>query len=58
MPVSCKVIQDLLPLYLDGVSSKESSALVEMHLAQCAQCSSLSGEDVRKDVRAEPNRRW
>ena len=41
MSVSCKVIQDLLPLYLDGVSSKESSELVETHLAICMQCSSL-----------------
>ena len=38
MRLSCKVIRDLLPLYYDKVCSKESSALVEEHLAYCPQC--------------------
>ena len=38
MRLSCKVIRDLLPLYYDKVCSKESSALVEEHLAHCPQC--------------------
>ncbi len=41
MPVDCKVIQDLLPLYLDGVASEQSTVLVEEHLAQCAECAGL-----------------
>ena len=39
MRLSCEVIRDLLPLYYDKVCSKESSMLVEEHLADCPQCS-------------------
>ncbi|MGL4731992.1 MAG: DUF3955 domain-containing protein [Clostridium sp.] len=38
MKVSCEVIRDLLPLYYDKVCSKESSSLIEKHLADCPQC--------------------
>lgn len=36
--ISCEVIQDLLPLYHDGVCSEESKQLVEEHLASCEGC--------------------
>lgn len=38
MRLSCEVIKDLLPLYYDKVCSKESSSLIEEHLADCLQC--------------------
>lgn len=38
MSVSCKVIQDLLPLYYDNVCSPETNALVEEHLQTCQSC--------------------
>lgn len=38
MRLSCEVIRDLLPLYYDKICSKESSLLVEEHLADCPQC--------------------
>lgn len=38
MRLSCEVIRDLLPLYYDKVCSKESSSLIEEHLADCPQC--------------------
>lgn len=38
MRLSCEVIRDLLPLYFDKVCSKESSSLIEEHLAECPQC--------------------
>lgn len=38
MRLSCEVIRDLLPLYYDKVCSKESSSLIEEHLADCLQC--------------------
>lgn len=38
--VSCKVIEDLLPLYHDGVCSDESKKMVEEHLAGCNNCKS------------------
>lgn len=38
MNLPCKVIEDLLPLYHDGVCSEESKNLVEEHIATCAHC--------------------
>ena len=38
MKKNCEIIKDLLPLYLDKVCSKESSALVEEHLRTCKEC--------------------
>lgn len=39
MKVKCQVIEDLLPLYIDGVCSEESRMLVEEHLRECSLCS-------------------
>ena len=36
--MNCKIVQDLLPLYHDGVCSEESRAAVEEHLAHCPAC--------------------
>ena len=38
MNTKCEVIRDLLPLYVDGVASEESCALIEEHLKDCADC--------------------
>ena len=38
MKLSCKVIEDMLPMYYDGVCSDESAALVEEHLKECPEC--------------------
>ena len=34
----CDVVQDLLPLYVDGVCSADSRQLVDAHLAECDDC--------------------
>lgn len=41
MSKQCKIIEDLLPLYHDGVCSEESKQLVEEHLSQCEECRNL-----------------
>lgn len=38
MKFSCEMIQDLLPLYLDGVCSEKSKEAVEEHLKECSNC--------------------
>ena len=38
MNIKCEVIRDLLPLYVDGVASEESCALIEEHLEECEDC--------------------
>lgn len=38
MKLSCKVIEDMLPMYYDCVCSNESATLVEEHLKECPNC--------------------
>ena len=38
MNYNCGIIDDLLPLYVDGVCSNESKAAIEVHLASCETC--------------------
>ena len=38
MKIKCEVINDLLPLYVDDVLSKESRELVEEHICECGNC--------------------
>lgn len=56
MSKQCKIIEDLLPLYHDGVCSEESRQMVEEHLAQCEACRSLLGkmaEEIVSPAQAE-----
>lgn len=46
--ISCNVINDLLPLYYDGVCTQESRVLVEEHLKECPSC-----RKVLKELEAE-----
>lgn len=41
MKLHCKVIEDMLPIYHDGVCSPESAALIEEHLKDCSQCAGI-----------------
>lgn len=41
MKISCEVIEDLLPLYIDEVCSEESKKIVEEHLLGCNRCNNL-----------------
>ena len=36
--ISCNIIRDILPLYLDGVVSDDTRQMVEEHLRTCDQC--------------------
>lgn len=49
MNLSCKVIEDMLPIYYDGVCSEESVALVEEHLKECPRCGHILSE-LRSDI--------
>lgn len=39
MNLPCGLVEDMLPLYYDGVCSEESAVLVEAHLGHCDSCS-------------------
>lgn len=39
--INCKIIQDLLPLYCDKLTSEESNEEIEKHLRECEECSQI-----------------
>lgn len=41
MTLKCEVIQDLLPSYIDRLTSDSSNQLVERHLNECDACKVL-----------------
>lgn len=41
MKTPCKIIEDLLPMYYDGICSRESSDLIEAHLKECPHCTNI-----------------
>ena len=60
MKTSCKIIEDLLPLYADEVCSEESRALVEEHLEECPACREKltilkDTTDIKGDIRPLKN---
>lgn len=38
MRITCDVIQDLMPYYVDGILSEDSQALVKEHMEACKEC--------------------
>lgn len=44
MTIKCEVIQDLLPSYLDKLTSEGSNQLVEVHLNKCDTCRAVYNE--------------
>lgn len=52
MEKNCKVISDLLPLYVDEACSDESKKIVEEHLKECEKCRLLT-EDMKKSISDE-----
>lgn len=39
--LSCAVVRDLLPSYIDGLTAPETNAAVEAHLRTCPDCARL-----------------
>ena len=50
----CAIVQDLLPNYLEGLTSEETNRAIEAHLAACPDCaahkSAMAGEDSVADT--------
>ena len=45
--MNCNIINDLIPLYIDGCCSKESDIVVEEHIRTCSECAKLV-EDMKE----------
>ena len=50
MKYPCNLIKDILPLYHDGVVSKESEHAVEEHLTECEDCKNYYEKMCQADV--------
>lgn len=53
MKSNCEIVCDLLPLYLDGITSEASRQLVEEHLAECGKCKKLFLNLKKSEVETE-----
>ena len=47
MKITCDVIQDLMPSYIDGILSEDSRALVEEHMGTCQECRKIDRKSTR-----------
>lgn len=41
MNKQCNIVQDMLPLYVDGACSEATAEMVKEHLETCAECNSI-----------------
>ena len=41
MSKQCEIVQDLLPLYVDGACSEASAEMIKEHLETCADCRAI-----------------
>jgi ABC-type antimicrobial peptide transport system permease subunit len=57
MNKTCDIVQDLMPLYLDGICSDASRQMVTEHLKSCPSCSrmwqQLHNSEIETQLRAE-----
>ena len=49
MKISCNIIEDLLPLYVDDMVSEDSRQLVEEHLKACPKNAGRNNEGKSSD---------
>ena len=52
MKLPCTVMEDVLPIYLDGICADETEALVQEHLSQCPKCRQML-EKMRMDIQLQ-----
>lgn len=49
--ISCEIIRDLLPSYMDGICSEPTRELVEEHLLDCEECSCIAGRMRQEEIK-------
>jgi len=52
--IGCKIIQDLLPLFIHGLTCDESIKTINEHLNKCDKCSQVY-EALSEDINMEGN---
>ncbi len=55
--VTCNVVEDLMPLYADGICSEDTKTVVEHHTAECPACKKkLEDMTAKLNTPAEPQK--
>ena len=52
----CKIVQDLLPNYIEKLTNEETNQFVEEHLKQCEECKKMH-ENMKKELEINTNQR-
>ena len=52
----CKIVQDLLPNYIDKLTNNETNEFIENHLKDCNECKKIL-ENMSKDLNIEENKK-
>jgi len=52
----CKIVQDLLPNYIDKLTDAETNAFIEEHLKECEECRKML-ENMQKEIELNANKR-
>ena len=48
----CKIIRDLFPSYIDGLTNEETNQYIEEHLNNCEHCKKIL-EDMKKELKLD-----
>lgn len=52
----CKIIQDLLPNYIEKLTNEETNKYIEEHLNECTECKNIF-ENMQKDLKLNSSKR-
>ena len=48
--ISCSLIKDLMPIYIEGLTSTDTNEYIKKHLSECNECKSFL-----EDIQLEPD---
>ena len=46
----CKIVQDLLPNYIEKLTDEETNKYIEEHIKECEECKNVL-ENMKKDIK-------
>ena len=57
MKIECGIVKDLLPLYVEQITSEASNRIIEEHLTECEQCKTIYLEMKSPDIHIQYDRK-
>ena len=52
----CKIVQDLLPNYIENLTKEETSKYIEEHIKECEECKELL-DKMRTEIKSNDEKR-